>query len=78
MPLKTERLLPLLFFMFISYFVLKTVLVSLLPVNSAMTSYFTEERLDSNTIKYKCDITYRDLLDGLSAETDILGDIFGT
>lgn len=78
MPLKTERFLPLLFLMFISYFVLKTVLVSLFPVNSAMASHFTEERLDSNTIKYKCDTTYRDFLDGLSAKTDILGDLVGT
>ena len=61
--------------MFILYFVLKTVLVGLLPVNSAMTSYFTEERLDSNTIKYKCDITYRVFLEGLSAKTDILSDL---
>jgi len=78
MPLKTERFLPLLFLMFILYFVLKTVLVGLLPVNSAMESHFSEERLDSNTVKYKCDITYRDFLDGLSAKTDILSNLVST
>ena len=78
MPLKTERFLPLLFLMFALYLVLKTVLVSLLPVNSAMGSHFTEERLDSNTVKYKCDLTYRDFLEGLSDKTDILGDLVAT
>jgi len=78
MPLKTERFLPLLFLMFISYCVLKSVLVSLLPVNLAMDLHFTEERLDSNTVKYKCDITYRDFLEGLSAKTYILSDFVAT
>jgi len=78
MPLKTERFIPLLFLMLISYFVVKTVLVSLLPVNSAMKSYFTEERLDGSTVKYKCDISYRDFLEGLRAKTDILGDLVKT
>ena len=53
MPLKTERFLPLVLLMFVTYFLLKTLLVSLLPGSSTMGSHFTEKKIDSNTVKYK-------------------------
>ena len=77
MPLKTERFLPLVLLMFVTYFLLKTLLVSLLPGSSTMGSHFTEKKIDSNTVKYKGDLSYRDFLEGLGAKTDVLDDLVG-
>ena len=77
MPLKTERFLPLVLLMFVTYFLLKTFLVGLLPGSSTMGSHFTEKKIDSNTVKYKGDLSYRDFLEGLGDKTDVLDDLVG-
>jgi len=74
MPLKSERLLPLIILMVAFYFALKALLFGLFPVGLSMESHFTEERVNPNTWKYKCDLTYREFLEGLSTRRKVLNE----
>ena len=77
MPVKTDRLVTLLFVMFVSFWLLKSLLFGLLPdevtmATSKLAPEFKSEKLDSQTLKYKFNGSYRKFLRGLAEEDETL------
>ena len=64
MPVRAERIVPLLFLLFISYWLLKALLISLMA-SSAATSSFERQQLDPETVQFTSQLTYRQFLQGL-------------
>ena len=80
MPVKTDRLVTLLFVMFVSLWLLKSLLFGLLPDEASMASSkiapeFKSEKLDSQTLKYKFNGSYRRFLRGLAEEDETLDNL---
>jgi len=73
MPVKTDKLVQVLCLMFLTYWLLKTFLVSVSVISQEMAAegkLFTSEKVDSDNVKYVSTITYSEFLDGLLQEKE--------
>eukprot|EP00092_Neocalanus_flemingeri_P027926 GFUD01030319.1.p1 GENE.GFUD01030319.1~~GFUD01030319.1.p1 ORF type:complete len:235 (+),score=52.50 GFUD01030319.1:102-806(+) len=78
MPVKTDKLLQLLCLMFLTYWLLRSLLVSV-AVSEEMeeeneNKLFTSKIVDVNTVKYVSQLTYVEFLQGLKNDPHILKD----
>jgi len=75
MPVKTDKLVQVLCLMFLTYWLLKTFLVSVSVISQEMAAegkLFTSERVDANNVKYVSSMTYGEFLDSLQKKENVL------
>jgi len=75
MPVKTDKLVQVLCLMFLTYWLLKTFLVSVSVISQEMAAegkLFTSERVDANNVKYASSMTYGEFLDNLQKKDNVL------
>jgi len=75
MPVKTDKLVQVLCLMFLTYWLLKTFLVSVSVISQEMDKegkVFTAEEVDSDNVKYLSNINYGEFLDGLQNNENVM------
>jgi len=75
MPMKTDKLVQVLCLMFLTYWLLKTFLVSVSVISQEMATeekVFSSEKVDANNTKYVSSMTYGEFLDGLQKKENVL------
>ena len=78
MPVKTDKLLQLLCLMFLTYWLIKALIVSMsvsedsvqacTPAQDQEMNYFKIEKIDADTVKYKSKLKFKQFLKGLEED----------
>jgi len=77
MPVKTDKLIQILCLMFLTYWLLKTFLISISVISQEMDKddeLFTAVEVDADNVKYVSSITYKEFLDKMEKKEIVLNE----